>query len=167
MAKENFDPKWATLFPGIKKSVMAAQFDAGATEEDKMKVFNYLIRVLLDKSVIKPSGAVYRWRSGCLSYLLDVLPRLDEEDIKLILENKEKFYKKFCFNPSKNVNSLYSEIKEKEEAGRFETIPLVDLYERYRAEVGLSPYELPEQEGTISEFLGTMVYDNGYPFEEF
>jgi hypothetical protein len=166
MAKENFDPKWERLFPGIKKSVMAARFDVGTTEEYKMRVFCKLVRLLLDRGVIKSDGNAGKWRSGCLKYLTDVIPLLEKEDINLILENEEKFYKKFCFTPSKKVKSLFSEIREKEEAGRFGTIPLVDLYERYRAEMGLSPYELQEQEGAISEFLGTIVDDSGYLFSE-
>lgn len=157
---------WETLFPGIRKSVMAFRFPDGTSEEEKTKVFNCLVRVLLDKSVVKPNGVTYRWRSGCLDYLMDVLPRLSQEDVNLLLENKEAFYKKFCFTPSKTLNSLYSVVKKREKDGRFMTIPVVDLFERYQAEVGLSPYELPEQEGTVTEFLGTIVDDNNYFFNE-
>lgn len=157
---------WETLFPGIRKSVMAFRFSGETTDEEKTKVFNCLVMVLLDKGVIKHSGAIYRWRSGCLDYLMDVFPRLSQEDINLLRENREEFYKKFCFAPSKTLNSLYSEVKKKEISGRFRAIPVVDLFERYQAEVGLSPYELPEQEGTIEEFLGTIVDDSNYLFDE-
>ena len=152
MAKEK---NWSVLFPGIKKSVMACKFPEGTTAEEKERVFNMLVRVLLDKSVCKPDGSIYRWRSGCLDYLMDILPRLEEEEIRLVLIDKNSFYKRFCFSPSKKMNSLYSELKRR--GGTHDNLFVSNMYERYHAELGLSPYELPEQDGVAAEFLSSMM----------
>ena len=161
MAKEK---NWESLFPGIRKSVQAAKFPEGTSEDEKDQVFSELIRVLLNKSVYKPDGTVYNWRSGCVDYLMDVLPKLEEEEIHLILVNKEAFYKKFCFSPSKKFKSLYSELKFRNASERLGTLLVQDLYDRYSAELGLSPYELPEEETVVTSFLDCLVDDGSYFF---
>ena len=161
MAKEK---NWEILFPGIKKSVQAAKFPEGTSEEEKNDVFNGLIRVLLDKSVYKPDGSTYRWRSGCVDYLMEVLPKLEEEEVHLILVNREAFYKKFCFSPSKKSKSLYSELKFRNASERLGTLSVQYLYDRYSAELGLSPYELPEEETVVTSFLENIVDDGSYFF---
>ena len=140
-------------FPGIRSAVMAARFPVGTSAEEKELVFQNLVRVLLNKSVVKPDGSVYNWRSGCLDYLLDVIPRLEEEEIHLILTDKEDFYRRFCFTPSKRMSSLYSELKRNGAVDRYKNIPVVDILQQFYEETELSPYELPEERTVVAMFL--------------
>jgi len=151
MAKEN----WESIFPGVRKSVMASHFPKDTTDEKKQEAFEHVVRVLLNKSVFRPTGKVYDCRENSLDYFLDVIPRLEEEEITLIWVNKELFYKKFCFKPSAKSNSLYSRLLKLgvDINGRYNNIPVDEIFERYYAETGLSPYELPENIGVVNDFL--------------
>ena len=100
---------------------------------------------------------MFRLSYGCSSCL-------EEDEVLSLLENKESFYKKFCFSPSKNINSLYSELKRRNASDRLGTLLVKDLYERYSAELGLSPYELPEEETVVKSFLDDVIDDGSYFF---
>jgi len=151
MAKES---NWESIFPGVRKSVMASRFPKDTTEEKKEEAFERVVRVLLNKSVFRPTGKIYDCRENSLNYFLDVIPRLDEEEISLIWVNKELFYKKFCFKPSAKLNSLYGRLLKLgiDVDGRYNNIPVDEIFERYHAEMGLSPYEL-EDIGVVNDFL--------------
>ena len=143
MAKEkkNLD----SLFPGIKKSVMACKFPEGTTEEQKLQIFSALVGLLKNKSICKKDGSTDPDRHKSVDYIMSILPMLDEDEIQLILEDGEQFYYKFCYAPSKQRRSLYSELERRSASNRLETLLVNNLYERYYAEFGLSPYELTDE----------------------
>lgn len=150
MAKEN----WGTIFPGVRKCVIASAFPLETTEERKEEAFESLIHLLVSKRVFHTTGEFCDCRENALDYLLDVMPRLEEDEIELIFSDGDLFYKKFCFSPSKMTNSLYSKFKRLgvDLQGRYNNIPVEKIFQRYYEENGLSPYEVSEN-GLVNSFL--------------
>lgn len=142
-------------FQGVRKSVMAAEFPDGTTQDEKEMVFQSIIRMLIEKAIVHPNGTTYKWRDGCLEYMLEVLPKLDGTEIMSIKNDKEGFYHRFCFCPSGKAKSLYSEIKRigASQNGRFKNISIMDIFEDFTSETGLSPFELPEDREIVPLFL--------------
>ena len=153
MAMEEKSRNFGELFPGIMKSVMACQFSDGTTKEEKEQIFAALVDVLHRKSVIQMSGNTLKWRSGCMDYLLGILPLLSEDDLRTLLdeENKDSFYTRFCFCPSKKSISLYSRLGRLRPDARYRKVKVSEIYSRYFAVTGLSPYECSGED--IDAFL--------------
>ena len=153
MAMEEKVRNFGELFPGIMKSVMACQFSDGTTKEEKEQIFAALVEVLHHNGVIQMNGNTLRWRSGCMDYLLGILPLLSEDDLKTLLdkENKDSFYARFCFCPSKKSISLYSRLGRLRPNARYRKIKVSEIYNRYSAVTGLSPYECSGED--IDSFL--------------
>ena len=146
---------WEQTFSQVKMSVMASAFPLGTSEEEKEVVFNELVSLLLRKRVFQTTGRFCDCRENALNYLLEVMPRLEEHEIQLILKNPDQFYRKFCFSPTKNTNSLYSKFKRMgvDLQDRYIDISVSELLDRYCAENKLSPYELCEEGYVIDSFL--------------
>jgi len=150
MAKEN----WGSVFPGVRKCVIASQFPLETTEEQKEEAFVSLVHILMNNRVFHSTGKFYDCRERALDYLLDVMPRLEEDEIQLIFSDGNLFYKRFCFSPSKKTGSLYSKFKKMgiDLQDRYNDISVDKIFRRYSMETGLSPYELSET-SEVNNFL--------------
>ena len=146
-------------FAGIRKTIMACNFSSGVTKEEKDQLFKNLVRILIEKCVCKCNGETLPDRNSCLDYLLEVMPRLEEEELNLISTDKEQFYSRFCFAPT-NVDSLYSYFKKLEKRqgiiGYYKNIPIKEIFDDYTRETGLSPYELPDEDWLIEIYISNI-----------
>lgn len=155
MAKElNLDN-----FVGVRKTIMSSKFSEGVTVEEKEQVFKNLVHLLIEKCVCRANGSTLPDRDNCLDYLMEVIPRLEEEDLSLITTNKELFYRRFCFAP-KNNDSLYSYFqkltKKQGITGYYRNIPISEIFDDYTEETGYSPYELPDEDWIIEMYLSNI-----------
>ena len=140
------------LFPDIYKSVTTCK--SLETESEKRKVFKGIVQLLVDKSICKIDGSTLKWRDNSLNYLIEILPLLDKQDILLVRKDKDLFYKRFCFCQTRKKQSLYTVLQKKgPEFLDSLRITLDEIYDLYTTESGLSPYELVEDEITLSEFM--------------
>ena len=157
-------------FAGIRKTIMSCRFSEEVTQEEKEQLFQNLVRILIEKNVCKRDGSTFFERDTCLDYILDIIPKLEEDELFLISTNREGFYSRFCFSPTTNVNSLYSHLKKLAEkqgtTGYYKNIPIKEVFEDYTQETGLSPYELPDEDWLVEMYLSNIdevaIYDLGY-----
>jgi hypothetical protein len=109
--------------------------------EEQERAFRKLVDCLVSKNVYHPNGDIVRFRDTCLNYFAQICPRLEQEELELMIESVDDFYKRFIFAPCDKVNSLYWEFKKMRVESKFNGIPVSQIFERYRQETDYSPYE--------------------------
>ncbi len=142
-------------FDGLRKTIFALQTLVETPDEEKQKLFESLVSLLIRKGISKSNGATRKWRSGCVDYILTIIPKLEMEELMLLIDEKDLFYEKFCFKPSAKKKSLYSELLGRGlcDSERYMNVPICDIYHRYTLETGLSPYEFPEEPSVVTAFV--------------
>ena len=153
-----------SVFPELLKVLESSA--VGQTDL-KAQVFGSLKDGLIKKSILKLDGSIHKNRTGCVSYLMEVLPLFDEEDFQFLLQNSEGFCEKFCFSPTKGRNSLYTKLGKKRIDDRYLNLRIADIYHRFHEELGLSPYELPQEVGVVEAFLGGIIGEDPYEGAEY
>lgn len=139
-------------FPGIYKSIMANK--SIETDREKSKIFDGIVQLLSDKAICKMNESPMKWRQSCLEYLVEILPLLEEKDIKTVCTDRESFYKRFCFSPSRKKQSLYKALQKKgPEFLDNLKITRDEIYILYSVDYGLSPFEIAEDEDILPMFI--------------
>lgn len=139
-------------FPGIYKSIMANK--SIETDKEKNKIFDGVVQLLSDKAICKITESPMKWRESCLDYLIEILPLLEGKDIKTVCTNRESFYKRFCFSPSRKKQSLYNVLQKKGPEFLDDLrITRDEIYLLYSVDYGLSPFELVEDEDILPMFI--------------
>lgn len=142
-------------FEGLRKTIFGSQSLVEFSDEEKQKLFDALVSLLIRNGVFYSDGVTRTWRSGCVDYLLSVIPRLEVEEFMLLKDDRNAFYQKYCFKPSAKKKSLYSELSGRgvSDTGRYMNIPVDDIYHQYTSETGFSPYEFLENPSEVIVFL--------------
>ena len=133
--------------------------------EERENVFRALVKCLIHKHVCNTKGNPLPDRKNCFKYLLEIFPKLGEEDIDLIISTPDVFYEKFIFYPDRQV-SLYSVLKKRyknEETLKAKNISLNEIYEDYRNDTLCSPYEKASSIDDVLFFLED-VESRAYPY---
>ena len=151
-----------SVFPELLKVLESSA--VGQTDL-KAQVFSSLKEGLIKKSILNLDGSVRKNRGTSLSYLMEVIPLFEAGDFQFLLQNSKEFCQKFCFSPSRNRNSLYTKLGRKQLDDRYLNLRIADIYHRFCDEMGLSPYELPQEDGLIEAFLGGIVGEDPYEAE--
>lgn len=125
-------------FSRVKDIVMSCNFD---TQEEKEQAFKALVKCLVEKHVYRFDGKIVKDRLSCINYLVIVCPKLEDEELDLMVKKPGVFYDKFVFAPNKGGISLFSELQKPTLKSKFQGVPMDEIFADYREETGYSPYE--------------------------
>ena len=113
-------------------------------DDKKEKLIKNLVAIFRSKQILKSDGkAFFHHRENAVEYLLEIAPKLSEEEIDLLYNSPDEFYAKFIFSETKSFSSLYLIIME--EKGK-ETLDHIcrhwnDMLSVVYDEYGISPFE--------------------------
>ena len=136
-------------FPRLREVVMDCGLE---TQEEKEAAFKSLVECLISKRVYQSDGEIVPCRSTCLRYFALISSQLENEELKLMIDSVDAFYKRFLFAPGEKSKSLYSELRKLGVKSKFKNIPVSEIFDEYRRETGYSPYEKASKD-EVNAFL--------------